>query len=108
MKSKAHYKKCVELGLNPLPSSVDDDSCLDDDQEDSSMASSSCGDRQLNMADGDEDSDTEDCTDGEDGENESISGKNLSKLPKENLHNISFIFSKIYRHRRATISLTRT
>lgn len=71
MKSKAHYKKCVELGLNPLPSSIDEDSCMDDDQEDSSMASSSCGDRTINTADGDDDTDTDDMSDGEDGGNDS-------------------------------------
>ncbi|XP_062553233.1 uncharacterized protein LOC134218309 isoform X2 [Armigeres subalbatus] len=26
MKSKSHFKKCTELGLNPIPTSVDDDS----------------------------------------------------------------------------------
>lgn len=25
MKSKSHFKKCTELGLNPIPTSVDDD-----------------------------------------------------------------------------------
>lgn len=32
MKSKAHYKKCTELGLNPIPTSLpDDDGCEFDD-----------------------------------------------------------------------------
>lgn len=30
MKSKAHYKKCVELGLNPVPTLVDD-SCINEE-----------------------------------------------------------------------------
>lgn len=67
MKSKAHYKKCVELGLNPLPSSVDDDG-IDDDMEGESMTS---GD-QTSTIPGDSDSD--DLSDGDDAENES-SGK---------------------------------
>ncbi|XP_054269603.1 transcription factor HIVEP3-like [Macrosteles quadrilineatus] len=29
MKSKAHYKKCVDLGISPVPTSVDD-SCVDE------------------------------------------------------------------------------
>ena len=70
MKSKAHYKKCVELGLNPLPTSVDEDYGLEDEQEDSSMTSS-CAERTSNNPDGDDDSDSDDMSDGEDGENES-------------------------------------
>ena len=32
MKSKAHFKKCTELGLNPIPTSLpDDDGCEFDD-----------------------------------------------------------------------------
>ena len=67
MKSKAHYKKCVELGLTPLPPSVDDDA-VDDDTEGASMTS---GDHASTVPG---DSDTDDLTDGEDGENDS-SGK---------------------------------
>lgn len=29
MKSKAHYKKCVELGIKPIPTSVEEDDCVD-------------------------------------------------------------------------------
>ena len=29
MKSKAHYKKCIELGITPVPTVVDD-SCVDE------------------------------------------------------------------------------
>lgn len=71
MKSKAHYKKCVELGLNPLPSAIDED--YNPEDEDSSMTSS-CGERTSNLADGEDDSDTDDMSDGDDAENES-SGK---------------------------------
>lgn len=67
MKSKAHYKKCKELGLNPLPMSVDDDG-LDDDMEGDSMTS---GDQTSTMPG---DSDSDDMSDGDDGGNES-SGK---------------------------------
>lgn len=73
MKSKAHYKKCVELGLNPLLSAIDEDYNGDDDPEDSSVTSS-CGERMSNMADGYDDSDSDELSDGDDGGNES-SGK---------------------------------
>lgn len=71
MKSKAHYKKCKELGLNPLPMSMDEDG-LDDDMEGDSMTS---GDQTSTMQG---DSDSDDMSDGDDGGNES-SGK-LTKL----------------------------
>lgn len=77
MKSKAHYKKCVELGLNPLPSSLDEEYGMDDENEDSSMASSSCGERTNHMVDGDDDSDSDDMSDGEDGES---SGKSCYSI----------------------------
>lgn len=67
MKSKAHYKKCEELGLTPLPPSVDDDGA-DDDTEGASMTS---GDHTSTVPG---DSDTDDLSDGEEGENDS-SGK---------------------------------
>lgn len=67
MKSKAHYKKCEELGLTPLPPSVDDDGA-DDDTEGASMTS---GDHTSTVPG---DSDSDDLSDGEDGENDS-SGK---------------------------------
>lgn len=70
MKSKAHYRKCVELGLNPLLSAIDEDYNGDDDPEDSSVTSS-CGER-TNMA---EDSDSDDMNDGDDGENDNDSGE---------------------------------
>lgn len=104
MKSKAHYKKCTELGLNPWPATIDDDSCLDDDHEDSSMASSSCGERTNHMADGDDDSDTDDISDGEDGENEST-GKLLFGDPFEKSLNIC---SWSFRHRRTSIPFAGT
>lgn len=69
MKSKTHYKKLAELGLKPLPYSMDDDY---DDQEDSSITSSG-GERVLLNADGDDDSDLDE-SDGDDNEN-SGSGK---------------------------------
>lgn len=67
MKSKAHYKKCKELGLNPVP--IDDDG-LDDDHEGDSLTS---GDQTSTMP-GD-DSDSDDMSDGDDGGNDS-SGEN--------------------------------
>lgn len=73
MKSKAHYKKCVELGLNPLPPlSVDDDG-LDDDMEGESMTS--C-DRTSTIPG---DSDSDDLSDGDEGGNEST-GKCFLKI----------------------------
>lgn len=70
MKSKAHYKKCVELGLNPLLSAVDENYNAEDDAEDSSVASS-VGDHNSNMADGDDDdTDSDDTSDGDDNDND--------------------------------------
>lgn len=73
MKSKAHYKKCVELGLNPLPSSVDEDG--DDDMEGDSMTS---GDRNSTIPG---DSDSDDLSDADDAEHES-SGKSYDIFPR--------------------------
>lgn len=61
MKSKAHYKKCKELGINPLPLDIDLDG-PDDDLEGESLTS---GDHTSTMP-GD-DSDSDDLTDGDDG-----------------------------------------
>lgn len=71
MKSKAHYKKCIELGLNPL-SNIDDDSneMIDTDQV------SIAGSGRTSTIPGD--SDTDDYSDGDDGESES-SGKRFKK-----------------------------
>lgn len=69
MKSKTHYKKLAELGLQPLPNSVDEDY---DDQEDSSVTSSG-GERIMHNADGDDDSDLDEMSDGDDNENENES-----------------------------------
>lgn len=60
MKSKAHYKKCKELGLNPLPPSEGMDDGMDDDNEGESMTS---GDHTSTMP-GD-DSDSDDMSDGD-------------------------------------------
>lgn len=69
MKSKAHYKKCVELGLNPLLSAVDENYNPEDDAEDSSIASS-CGEPNSNMADGEDVSDSDEMSDGDDNDND--------------------------------------
>lgn len=82
MKSKAHYKKCVELGLNPLLSAIDEDYNGDDDPEDSSVTSS-LGERMSNMADVYDDSDSDEMSDGDDGGNES-SGKYLRSQIQSN------------------------
>lgn len=65
MKSKAHYKKCVELGINPIPILVDDDADMEGDQQSISSERTS-----THTADTDSDDDS----DGDDGESES-SGK---------------------------------
>lgn len=59
MKSKAHYKKCKELGLNPLP--LDGIDGMDDDNEGESMTS---GDRTSTMPGSDSDTDDSDEDDG--------------------------------------------
>lgn len=87
MKSKAHYKKCVELGLKPLLSAIDEDYNGDDDPEDSSVTSS-CGERMSNMADGYDDSDSDEMSDGDDGGNES-SGKYLTSRIQSNRRHFS-------------------
>lgn len=81
----------VELGLNPLPSTIDEDSCMDDENEDSSMASSSCGERTNHLADGDDDSDTDDISEGEDNENEST-GMTFESLVLIKINIYSFYF----------------
>lgn len=40
MKSKSHFKKCTELGLNPIPTSVDDDGADIDIENDQQSISS--------------------------------------------------------------------
>lgn len=80
MKSKAHYKKCVELGLNPLLSAIDEDYNGDDDPEDSSVTSS-CGERTSNMVDGYDESDSDEMSDGDDAGNES-SGEYIHARPR--------------------------
>lgn len=67
MKSKAHYKKCVELGLNPLLSAVDEN--YNPEDEDSSMASSG-GEHNSNMVDGEDGSDSDDMSDGDENDND--------------------------------------
>lgn len=79
MKSKAHHKKCVELGIVPVPTSIDD-SQIDSDalakQEQWELscgggASSGGGDHHLHQfADDDEDGDEEDYEDGDEEEYE--------------------------------------
>lgn len=78
MKSKAHYKKCVELGLNPLLSAVDENYNPEDDAEDSSIASSG-GEHNSNMVDGDDVSDSDDMSDGDENDNDG-SGKYIILL----------------------------
>lgn len=63
MKSKTHYKKLAELGIKPLPNSVEEDY---EDQEDSSVTSSG-GERIMNNADGEDDSDLDEMSDVDDG-----------------------------------------
>lgn len=78
MKSKAHHKKCVELGIVPVPTSIDD-SQIDSDalakQEQWELScggpSSGGGDHHLHQfADDDEDGDEEDYEEGDEEEYE--------------------------------------
>lgn len=71
MKSQAHYKKCKELGLNPLLSTIDESYNGEDDGEDGSISSSG-NERMSSMNDGEEDTDYEDI-DGDDNDNENES-----------------------------------
>lgn len=69
MKSKTHYKKCIELGLNPGPASqmIDDDESNETTDYDQTMMGGSSG--RNSTIPGDSDSDTD--SDGDDGETES-------------------------------------
>lgn len=71
MKSKAHYKKCVELGLNPVPITLDDDVEMDGDQN--SMAGGG------STIPGD-DSDSYSDSDGDDGDSDSDTDESKSRL----------------------------
>ncbi|XP_055602121.1 uncharacterized protein LOC129750939 [Uranotaenia lowii] len=74
MKSKSHFKKCTELGLNPIPTMVDDDG-MDVDIEGDQQSISS---ERTSTIPGD--SDTGSDSDGEDSGDESDESK--SRLPE--------------------------
>jgi human immunodeficiency virus type I enhancer-binding protein len=63
MKSKAHFKKCSELGLNPIPTMPDDD--VNDMDEKSRGLMNGCDDMRR------DDSETEDNESDDDGDDES-------------------------------------
>ena len=63
MKSKAHFKKCTELGLNPVPTTIDGDDSCDVDVEGDQQSISS--ERTSTIP---EDSDSDDDSDGDESE----------------------------------------
>ncbi|XP_058836700.1 uncharacterized protein LOC131693138 isoform X2 [Topomyia yanbarensis] len=73
MKSKSHFKKCTELGLNPIPTSVDDDG-IDIDIEGDQQSISS---ERTSTIPGDSDSGSE-----SDGEDSDDSDESKSRLPE--------------------------
>lgn len=79
MKSKAHFKKCSELGLNPIPTMPEDDANdLDDSNSDKNMGRRSNYNSREN--DGSRcDSETED-VDSDDDDDESGDGRKILLL----------------------------
>ncbi|XP_058466197.1 transcription factor HIVEP3 isoform X2 [Malaya genurostris] len=73
MKSKSHFKKCTELGLNPIPTSVDDDGGDIDIEGDQQSISS----ERTSTIPGDSDSGSE-----SDGEDSDDSDESKSRLPE--------------------------
>ncbi|XP_055531784.1 transcription factor HIVEP3 isoform X2 [Wyeomyia smithii] len=73
MKSKSHYKKCSELGLNPIPTGVDDDGGDVDIEGDQQSISS----ERTSTIPGDSDSGSE-----SDGEDSDDSDESKSRLPE--------------------------
>lgn len=84
MKSKAHYKKCTELGLNPIPTSLpDDDGCEFDDS--ASMTSERTSQHRRNSSasmsrDNERDSDTDDGDESDDMDTDSDGKKIAPKI----------------------------
>lgn len=69
MKSKGHYKKCIELGIDPEKSIEEDATSTADDTE--TVSTSNINNN--NRTNSTEDTESEESSDGEDGES---SGKN--------------------------------
>ncbi|CAH0753469.1 unnamed protein product [Bemisia tabaci] len=84
MKSKAHYKKCVELGISPVPTAVDesniDQELLAKQQELLGMQS---GDNEESEEDSDEDLDEEDDDEDEFDDEDIMNSDNKNKLERE-------------------------
>lgn len=92
MKSKAHYKKCKELGLNPLPPLDGLDDGMDDDGEGESLTS---GDHTSTMP-GDETDSDDDSDDGCGGYSSGMLGKTrLLRMQCAILISLSFALSQI-------------
>ncbi|XP_014287682.1 uncharacterized protein shn isoform X3 [Halyomorpha halys] len=72
MKSKAHYKKCVELGISPVPTVAED--CTDDENvhkmEDSQDRGSICDESEEDEEEEDEDDDDDDDEEGDESDEE--------------------------------------
>lgn len=81
MKSKAHFKKCSELGISPIPTMPDDDANdFDDSASDRHRRTSSNG--RENDSRGDSETDDNDSDD--DMDDESGDGKKEKKLSSSN------------------------
>lgn len=89
MKSKAHFKKCSELGISPIPTMPDDD--YDD------SASEKIGRDSVNGRENDSrgDSDTDDNDSDDDMDDESGDGKNKKSFQ---FHSILITFPLPHRH----------
>ncbi|KAK9505474.1 hypothetical protein O3M35_009523 [Rhynocoris fuscipes] len=69
MKSKAHYKKCIELNVNPVPTTVEDSS-VDDDGNSNKQEESQGGNGEESEDDSEIDEDEDEEEDDEDSEEE--------------------------------------
>ena len=87
MKSKSHYKKCTELGLNPVPVHVDDDGADIDIEGDQQSISS----ERTSTIPGDSDTATD-----SDGDDTDDSGKCLLIIPLVLHKHLTFVLFLIF------------
>lgn len=103
MKSKAHFKKCSELGISPIPTMPDDD-VNDFDDSASDMHRNSMNGRE-NDSRGD--SETEDNDSDDDMDDESGDGKNTERFVMEHKIFNNFNNPQIRMSRRAECQSTK-
>lgn len=70
MKSKAHFKKCSELGINPIPTMPDDETNDDDDTSEKNRNSLNGRENDSRCGSETEENDSEDEMDDESGDDE--------------------------------------